>query len=65
MAQPEVLICIDMQNDFCDASSPLCVAGAMGCLPKVKEAIEIARAKSLPVIWVIREHEPSGRFILE
>ncbi|GIL52601.1 hypothetical protein Vafri_8424 [Volvox africanus] len=54
------LICIDMQNDFCLSTSPLCVAGAMGCLPKVKEAIDVARARHLHVIWVIREHEPSG-----
>ncbi|EFJ49526.1 hypothetical protein VOLCADRAFT_59236 [Volvox carteri f. nagariensis] len=54
------LICIDMQNDFCLPTSPLCVAGAMGCLPKVKQAIDVARAKQMHVVWVIREHDPSG-----
>lgn len=30
------LLVIDMQNDFCDPASPLCVKGALGCLPHVK-----------------------------
>ena len=54
------LLCIDMQNDFLLPDSPLCVRGGMACLPKVKEAISFARQKSIPVIWVIREHHPDG-----
>ncbi|PNH12863.1 Peroxyureidoacrylate/ureidoacrylate amidohydrolase RutB, partial [Tetrabaena socialis] len=54
------LIVVDMQNDFCLPTSPLCVAGAMGCLAACKLAVEAARAKHLPVIWVIREHHTSG-----
>eukprot|EP00983_Pelagomonas_calceolata_P001859 61765-Pelagomonas_calceolata.AAC.3 len=49
-----------LQNDFCSPSSPLCVAGAMSCLPRVHKAVEAARSHSIPVFWVIREHDPSG-----
>ncbi|KAG2453927.1 hypothetical protein HYH02_002130 [Chlamydomonas schloesseri] len=60
-ADPDTaIICIDMQNDFLLPSSPLCVKCGMACLPKVQDALAAARAKSLPVIWVIREHDPSG-----
>lgn len=61
MAQTQALLVIDMQNDFCLPSSPLCVAGAQDCLPLVKEAVELARQKQVPVVWVIREHEPTGK----
>ncbi len=27
---------------------------------QVKEAIEAARRRSIPIFWVIREHDPSG-----
>lgn len=48
------------QNDFCLPGSVLCVAGAMGCLPKVVEAVDVARSKGVPIIWVIREHDADG-----
>jgi len=54
------LICIDMQNDFLLPESPLCVKCGMACLPKVQEAVAKARANSVPIFWVIREHEPTG-----
>jgi nicotinamidase-related amidase len=54
------LICIDMQNDFCLPTAPLCVQGAMECLPNVEKAIEFARSRQIPIIWVIREHHPTG-----
>mmetsp|Transcript_18508 Transcript_18508/g.39752 ORF Transcript_18508/g.39752 Transcript_18508/m.39752 type:complete len:189 (+) Transcript_18508:93-659(+) len=60
MSSTQAIICIDMQNDFLLPESPLCVKGGLGCLPKVKEAIAAARAKHVPVFWVIREHDPSG-----
>lgn len=56
----QVLICIDMQNDFCLPGAPLCVQGAMDCLPQVQKAVAEARRQSIPIIWVIREHHPSG-----
>lgn len=40
--------------------SPLCVKGGLACLPHVVAAVEGARAKGLPVFWIIREHDPSG-----
>lgn len=55
------LVVIDMQNDFCLPNAILCVKGAMGCLPHVIEAVETARSFNIPIIWVIREHHPSGK----
>ena len=60
MAHKTVLLCVDMQNDFCLPEAVLCVKGAMRCLPKVIEAVDVARSHGVPVIWVIREHHPSG-----
>eukprot|EP00955_Chlamydomonas_euryale_P016785 179286-Chlamydomonas_euryale.AAC.1 len=48
------------QNDFLLPESPLCVKCGMACLPKVQEAVAKARANSVPIFWVIREHEPTG-----
>lgn len=48
------------QNDFLLPSAKLCVADGMACLPKVIEAVEAARAVDMPIIWVVREHDPSG-----
>jgi nicotinamidase-related amidase len=56
----QALLVIDMQNDFCLPGAPLCVAGAMGCLPKVEEAVDHARRRDIPIIWVIREHHRTG-----
>ena len=56
------LVVIDMQNDFCLPDRALCVKGAMGCLPSVVAAVDSARAHNVPVIFVCREHDPSGRF---
>lgn len=60
MAATTALICIDMQNDFLAPDSPLCVKGGMACLPHVRAAVQAAREAKVPVIWVIREHDPSG-----
>lgn len=54
------LLVIDMQNDFCLPGAVLCVNGAMGCLPKVIEAVALARAQGYDVVWVVREHDASG-----
>ena len=32
----------------------------MSCLRQVIQAVEVARSKGIPVIWVIRQHEASG-----
>ncbi|PSC67988.1 isochorismatase hydrolase family [Micractinium conductrix] len=61
MASPrEALLVVDMQNDFCLPDSVLCVKDAVGCLPKVVEAVEAARASGVDVVWVIRHHDPAG-----
>lgn len=56
----EALLVIDMQRDFCHKGAPLCVAGAMDCLPRVEAAVDHARSRSIPVIWIVREHHPTG-----
>ena len=61
MPSKRALLCIDMQNDFCLPDALLCVRGAMQCLPNVIKAVEVAREHEVPVIWVVREHHPSGR----
>lgn len=60
----QALICIDMQNDFCLEDAPLRVDMAMGCLPQCQQAIAHARACGMLVVWVIREHHPSGARIV-
>ena len=59
-----VLLCIDMQRDFLEPGSPLCVKEGLACLPKVIQAVDVARKSKVPVIWVIREHHPSGNLML-
>ena len=56
----EALLVIDMQRDFCDEGAPLCVAGAMDCLPRVEDAVRHARSRNVPVVWIVREHHPTG-----
>jgi hypothetical protein len=56
----EALLVIDMQRDFCDEGSPLCVAGAMDCLPQVEDAVRHARSRNIPVVWIVREHHATG-----
>lgn len=56
----QVLLVIDLQRDFIDRTSPLCVAGGAACLPRVQAAVYHARSTGIPVIWVLREHDPSG-----
>lgn len=57
----QALIVIDVQNDFCFPESPLGVKGALACLPNVHTAVDAARENGVPVIWVVREHHPSGK----
>lgn len=56
----QALVCIDMQNDFVLPDAPLLVKGAMECLPHCKCAVDAARRASIPVVWVIREHDSKG-----
>lgn len=63
MAKKQALLVIDMQNDFVHPKGVLPVKGAMACLPRVQEAVAAARAYSVPVIWVVREHHASGGWL--
>lgn len=59
-ADRSALLVIDMQNDFCLPSAPLFVAGAPGVTAAVAGAVDAARAKGVPFIWVVREHHVTG-----
>jgi nicotinamidase-related amidase len=50
------LLVIDMQNDFLAENAPLKCEGGKEIIPNVVRAIDMARAKSIPVIHVIQEH---------
>ena len=60
MAEKCALLVVDMQNDFCLPGRTLFVAGAPAIFDNVRESVELARSKGVPVIWVVREHHPSG-----
>ena len=57
----QALLVVDVQNDFCLPTSPLGVKGALACLSHVQAAVTAARAKDIPVIWVVREHHHTGK----
>jgi len=54
------LLVVDMQNDFCLPSAPLFVPGAPAVIAAVIAAVDAARARGVPVVWVVREHHVSG-----
>lgn len=60
MAARAALLVIDMQNDFCQPGGAMSVGGAMACVPRVVRAVELARSKGVPVVWIVREHDALG-----
>ena len=60
MANETALVIIDMQHDFISLESPLCMREVSKIIPGIKALIAEARKKGWPVIYVIREHDPSG-----
>ncbi len=56
------LLVVDMQRDFLDEASALCVRGAAaaGVVDACAAAVSKARAAGVPVVWVVREHHASG-----
>jgi len=56
------MLVIDMQ-DFVDPAmrSPMLVAGGEAVVPAVAGAVAVARERGIFVVWVVREHDPSGR----
>ncbi|KAL4190474.1 hypothetical protein AMTRI_Chr07g24960 [Amborella trichopoda] len=55
------LLVIDMQNDFILPGGSMHVAGGQSVIPAVKKAVAIARERGALIVWVVREHDPSGR----
>ncbi|CAN6251156.1 unnamed protein product, partial [Urochloa humidicola] len=57
------MLVIDMQKDFVDPAmrSPMLVAGGEAVVPTVAEAVAVARERGIFLVWVVREHDPSGR----
>ncbi|KAH6781332.1 Isochorismatase family protein [Perilla frutescens var. frutescens] len=55
------LLVIDMQKDLILPYSPASVKGGEAIVPNVIKAVEVARSRLLPIIWVVREHDPLGR----
>ncbi|CAM8906679.1 unnamed protein product [Rhodiola kirilowii] len=55
------LLVIDMQKDFIDDQSPVCVNGGKAVVPNVVRAVQFCRNHGGLVVWVVREHDPIGR----
>ncbi|KAL7152462.1 hypothetical protein ABFS83_04G098700 [Erythranthe nasuta] len=55
------LLVIDMQKDFILPGGPMHVRGGEAIVPNVIKAVEVARNRLIPIIWVVREHDPFGR----
>ncbi|KAG8388345.1 hypothetical protein BUALT_Bualt02G0116000 [Buddleja alternifolia] len=55
------LLVIDMQKDFILPGGPMYVKGGEAIVPNVAKAVEVARSRCIPIIWVVREHDPLGR----
>ena len=54
------LLVIDMQNDFVLPGAPMCVAGALKTVPRIRRVMDAFRRARHPVIHVVREHRPDG-----
>lgn len=50
------LLIIDMQNDFADPQTRLYSPRALEIVPAINELTAAARARGVPVIWVIQQH---------
>lgn len=55
-----VILVIDMENDFVLPDSPMKVAGAYETLPSIKKFLEFGRANDWVVIYIYRIHRLSG-----
>ncbi|KAI5076499.1 hypothetical protein GOP47_0008564 [Adiantum capillus-veneris] len=55
------LLVVSMQNDFVLPSSPIRLPTAAAIVPLIKQAVSFAREKGALIVWVVREHHPSGR----
>uniref|UniRef100_A0A0D3F3K5 Isochorismatase-like domain-containing protein n=1 Tax=Oryza barthii TaxID=65489 RepID=A0A0D3F3K5_9ORYZ len=56
------MLVIDMQKDFVDpATSSAALLAGEAIRPTVTEAVAVARQRGIFIVWVVREHDPSGR----
>ncbi|GER45003.1 peroxyureidoacrylate/ ureidoacrylateamidohydrolase RutB [Striga asiatica] len=55
------LLVLDMQKDFISPASPVHLKSGESIVPNVIKAVELARNRDIPVIWVVREHDSLGR----
>lgn len=55
-----VILVVDMQNDFVLPGAPHCVAGAYETLPAIAKFLDYGRANNLAIIYAYRIHRPSG-----
>lgn len=56
----KAIIVIDMQNDFVEPEGVLCVAGAKPTIPAIRELLDYGRTNGWKVVYIVREHRPSG-----
>ncbi len=54
------LLMIDMENGFLDPRSGYCIRGAQATVPYCARALDIARAKGIPVFFVKRIYRSDG-----
>lgn len=55
-----VILVVDMENDFVMPGAPHCVAGAYSTLPAIRNFLDYGRSKDWAVIYIYRIHRPSG-----
>lgn len=55
-----VILVIDMENDFVLPDSLMRIPGAYATLPAIKKFLEFGRANDWAVIYIYRIHRPSG-----
>ncbi|KAK7294214.1 hypothetical protein RJT34_17101 [Clitoria ternatea] len=55
------LLVIDTQKDLLEEGSSVALKGAKHVVPNVIKAVDVARQRGILIVWVVREHDPSGR----
>lgn len=55
-----VILVIDMQNDFVLPGAPMCVSGAFATLPAIKRFLDYGKMHDWAVIYIYRIHRESG-----
>ncbi|KAK9098932.1 hypothetical protein Syun_025977 [Stephania yunnanensis] len=48
-------------KDYLAPDSPYCMPAGRAIIPSVKRAVDVARERSILVVWVVREHDYLGR----